>query len=454
MKRIIPLFLLLAVTMSSCNIYKKYNRPDSVKADSAYRDMTSADTLNMGNIPWDQIFTDTSLQALIREGLKNNADLRISRLRVDQAEASLKASRAAFAPSVALTPQGSFSQFSSFSPVWSYHAPITASWEIDLFGRLNNAKRQNKSLVMRSQAYQQAVQTQLVATLANSYYTLLTLDRQLEISEQTLVKWSESLETMKALKIAGRVTEAAVEQTAANNYAVAASIPMLKQSIISVENAISTLVGWNPRAITRGKLGEQILPTEMHSGVPLQLLSNRPDVKAAEMALSAAFYNTAAARSAFYPNLVISGSAGLTNLYGATLFNPGKFIASATALLTQPLFQKGANKARLRIAKSQQEEALIVFQQSVINASGEVSNALTQYSTAEEKLSLREKQVESLGKTVDYTQELLKLGTSTYLEVLTAQQSLLSAQLQQTDDEFLKIQAVINLYSSLGGGRQ
>lgn len=258
---------------------------------------------------------------------------------------------------------------------------------------------------------------------------------------------------MKYLKEAGRVNEAAVVQSEANSHMIEASIPDIRRQIRETENSLSVILGVAPQTIKRGKLEDQTFPEQLNAGIPVQMLANRPDVKSAEMSLASAYYNTNVARSAFYPQISISGTLGWTNLAGGQIVDPFTMIANAVGSLTQPLFNKGTNIARLKVAKAQQEEALIAFQQSILNAGQEVSNALTLYQTAEEKSIERKKQINSLEKSVEYTQELLTLGTSTYLEVLTAQQSLLSAQLSETSDSFQKIQSVINLYHALGGGR-
>ena len=279
------------------------------------------------------------------------------------------------------------------------------------------------------------------------------LDRQLAITEETAVLWRETVETMKAMKEAGMVNEAAVVQSEANSYMIAASIPDIKKSIREVENALCLLLKQAPQRVERGRLEDQSLPSLLNAGVPVQLLANRPDVKAAEMALAGTFYNTNQARSAFYPQISISGTLGWTNNSGMGIVNPGKMIATAVGSLTQPLFNRGALTARLRVAKAQQEEALIAFEQAILNAGSEVSNALVQYQMAKDKIVQREKQIISLEKSVEYTRELLTSSTATYLEVLTAEQSLLNAQLTGVSDEFQRVQAVVNLYRALGGGR-
>lgn len=448
-----------AALLSSCNIYKKYSRPET-DLQGLYRDPVSntdtlvSDTTNMANLPWEKVFTDPQLQSLIRLGLERNSDLQTALLKVKEAEASLMSSRLAYAPSLGLAPEGGVSSFNKSAGKWTYTLPIVASWELDLFGNLLNAKRAAKASLMQSESYQQAVQTQVIAAIANCYYTLLMLDTQLEITEQTAILWQKNVETMKAMKTAAMVNEAAVTQSEANSYMIAATIPDIKNQIRQTENTLSLLLRQAPRKIARGTLKEQQLPMELNAGVPVQLLTNRPDVKAAEMALAGTYYNANKARAAFYPQLSITGTFGWTNQAGSMIVNPGKMILSAVASLTQPLFYRGANIARLKIAKAQQQEAMLSFEQTVLNAGAEVSDALNLYQTAQDKLTDRQKQINSLEKSVEYTQELLTLGTSssTYLEVLTAQQSLLSAQLSGISDQFQRMQAVVNLYHALGGG--
>lgn len=458
MKNQIIIYTLCATAcISSCNIYKQYDRPE-VDTQGLFRDPVSdsdtlvSDTTNMANLPWEKVFTDADLQSLIRLGLERNSDLQTALLKVKEAEAGLMSSRLAYAPSLGLSPQGGVSSFNKSAGQWTYTLPVTASWEIDLFGRLLNTKRAAKAALIQSEAYQQAVQTQLIASIANCYYTLLMLDQQLATTEETAILWQKSVETMKAMKEAAMVNEAAVVQSEANSYMIAASIPGLKSQIRETENTLSLLLRQAPQKIKRGKMNGQNLPTMLSVGVPVQLLSNRPDVKVAEMALAGTYYNANEARAAFYPQLSISGTLGWTNQAGSMIVNPGKMIASAVGALTQPLFYRGTNIARLKIAKAQQAEALLGFEQSILDAGAEVSNALDQYQAAKEKLIQREKQINSLEKSVEYTQQLLTLGTSTYLEVLTAQQSLLNAQISGIADKFEQMQSVVNLYHALGGG--
>lgn len=446
--------------LSSCHIYKSYDRPEDMDISGLYRDTVQggdtlvSDTTNFGNLPWREVFTDSQLQTLIEQGLANNTDLQTAILKVEEAKAALMTSRLAYAPMLALSPQGTISSFDKSAATKTYSLPVTASWELDFFGKLLNAKRGSQAALLQTKAYRQAVQTQIIAGIANTYYTLLMLDKQLEISEQTADIMKRNVETMRAMKDAGMTNAAAVAQSEAAHAQVIASLPAIRQGIREAENALCMLLRQAPQAVKRSTLEAQQLPSQFSVGVPLQLLSNRPDVKAAEMSLAGTYYNTNAARAAFYPQITISGSAGWTNSAGSAIINPGKLLASALGSLTQPLFYRGSNIARLKIAKAQQEEAKLGFQQTILNAGSEVSNALSLYQTTAEKASARKMQVESAEKGAEYTKELFNLGTSTYLEVLSAEQSLLSARLSQVSDQFDSMQAVVTLYRALGGGRE
>ena len=448
--------------LSSCHIYKTYDRPEDIVAEGLYRDTVAvndtlvSDTANFGNLPWREVFTDPQLQALIEQALTSSPDIRTAALRVQEAQAPLLASKLAFIPALTLSPQGTVSSWDKGKATKTYSLPVTASWQIDMFGQLLNLKRQAQATLEQTLAYEQNVRVQLIANTANLYYTLLMLDRQLQITEGTAEILKKNTETMIAMKEAGfyNTTEAAVEQSRAAYAQVQASIPDIRSSIREVENSLCLLLGEPAHGIERSVLEEQQLPNEFSVGIPLQLLSNRPDVKAAEQALASAYYNTNVARSNFYPRITLSGSAGWTNSAGAAIVNPAKLLASAVASLTQPIFQNGANIAKLKIAKAQQEEAKIQFQTTLLNAGNEVSNALDMYQACTEKVNARNMQVNSAKNAADYTKELFNLGTSTYLEVLSAEQSYLSAQLSEVSDTFSRMQAVISLYQALGGGRE
>ena len=447
--------------LSSCHIYKSYERPQ-VETSGMYRDTVSvsdtlvSDTANFGNLPWKEVFRDAKLQALIEQGLADNINMQTALLRVEQARAGLLSARLAFAPSLALAPTGTISSLDGSSATKTYTLPASASWEVDLFGNLLNGSRGAKASLFQSDAYRQAVQTQVIANISNCYYTLLMLDRQLQITEGTVEILKKNLETVQAMKDAGiyGTTSAAVEQSRTAYAQVMASLPDIRQSIRETENALCLMLHQPAQSIARGVLEEQQLPTEFSVGIPLQLLSNRPDVKAAEMSLAASYYNTNSARAAFYPQITLSGSGGWTNNSGAGIVNPGKLLASAIGSLTQPLFYRGANIARLKQAKAQEEQAKIQFQTALLNAGNEVSNALHLYQMEKDKAVSRTIQVNSARQAASDTKELFNLGTSTYLEVLSAEQSYLSAQLAEVSDTFSSMQAVISLYQALGGGRE
>ena len=444
--------------LSSCGIYTTYERPSDINTDGLYgqdlnEEAVAVDTASIASLSWRELFTDSHLQTLIEHALQSNTDLLSAQQRIKEAEATLSSAKLAYLPSFMLTPQGGVSSFDKSKGSWTYTGIASVSWEIDIFGKLTNAKRRSKALYLQSLEYEQAVSTSLIANVANLYYTLLLLDEQYRISEETAVNWRESVRAMRAMMAAGMTNEASVSQSEANCRQVEASLLDLKQQIKEVENSLSILLGKVPGGIERGHLAGQDFPEELTVGVPLQLLSRRPDVKSAELSLASAFYSTNAARSAFYPSITLSGTAGWTNSAGNMIINPGKLLLSAVGALTQPLFNKGLNIAQLKIAKAQQEEAKLAFQQALLNAGSEVNNALTQVQTARGKTELRTGQITSLENAVRSTQLLMQHGTSTYLEVLTAQQSLLSAQLTQVADRFDEIQGIINLYQALGGGR-
>lgn len=447
------LCLFLIVELSGCHIYRAYERPDVAVADSLYRQsVPAADTTSLASLSWRELFTDPQLQQLIETGLNHNTDLGIARLKVKEAEALLMTSRLSYLPSLSLTPQGNLTSVDGSKTSKTYNLAASADWEIDLFGKLLNAKRGAQAALEQSEAYRQAVQTQLVATIANSYYTLLMLDRQLDISRRTAESWDESLRAMKALKRAGQATEMAVAQTEASKLSVDASLLSIERQINEMENSLSTLLGLSPQKVKRSTLEAQQFPDSLATGVPLQLLSRRPDIRQCEAQLAAAYYATNSARSAFYPSITLSGSAGWTNTAGAVVTNPGQWLLSAVGSLVQPLFNRGKNIANLKIAKAQQEEALLTFRQSLLDAGAEVNDALVQWQTARQRIRLDEQQTEALRSALRSSELLMQHSSQNYLEVLTARQSLLQAELDAATDRFDEIQGVINLYHALGGG--
>lgn len=452
MKKIL-IIAIATLLLTACNLYKPYIRPQ-IETEKLYGvEFPSNDTLSMVSLSWKEVFTDTILQNFIKRALLQNTDMQSAMLRIDEAKATLTAARLAYLPSFALAPGGNISSLNRDKPILTYQLPLTASWQLDIFGSLSNAKRQANALYAQSKDYAQAVNSQLMANVANTYYTLLMLDSQLEIAKATERSWQESLKSTRALKQAGRATEAAVSQTEAACQSVAISILELEERIIQTENSLCLLLAEAPHPIKRNRLDEQNLMTSINIGVPIQLLTNRPDVRIAERSLESAFYMTNQARAAFYPNITLSGSAGWTNSAGELIANPGNFLVSAVGSLVQPLFANNQLTARLKIAKANQKRATLNFWQSLLNAGTEVNNALTHYQISSDKSQLYEKQISSLRTTVRNTELLMQHGSITYLEVLAAQQSLYDAELNKIANQMNRLQAIVNLYQALGGSQ-
>ena len=443
-----------AALLSSCGIYTTYHPATEVPEQLYGEEVVVSDSSSIASLHWRELFTDPYLVTLIEQGLAHNTDYRAAGVRVQEAEATLLSAKLAYLPSLALAPQGTLSHLEGHKMTKAYSLPATASWEIDLFGKLRNAKRQSQALLAQSKDYQQAVRSQLIAGIANTYYTLLMLDEQLRIAEQTATSWGESARATHALMQAGMTNEAAVAQMEAAYAQVSASVLDLKDQINQVENSLSLLLAETPHRVQRGTLAGQTWPSSLSVGFPVSLLANRPDVRAAERSLEQAFYVTNQARAAFYPSITLSGSTGWTNSAGGMISNPAQFVASAVGSLTQPLFAKGQLTGQLKIAKAKQEEASLQFQQTLLQAGAEVNEALVQYQTAQEKRELYAQQVNALQTAYRSTSLLMEHGTTTYLEVLTAQQSLLSAQLTQVANEVTEIQSLIQLYQALGGGAE
>ena len=452
-------FASAGLLLGSCGIYNKYERPD-VHVKGLVRDSAStadtlavSDTTSFGNLPWRSVFTDPQLQSLIEQGLAHNTNMLNAALNVKMVEAQLEVAKLAFVPSFTFSPQGVISSWDGNKATKTYSLPVQASWSIDLFGNLLNVKRSAQMSLLATKDYQLVVQTKLISNIANMYYTLMMLDKQLEIVDNMMTLTQETWNIMKLQKELGRVKETGVQRAESNYYSVQAQAADLKRQIREMENSLSLLLGQPAQTISRGKLENQSLPSEFSTGIGIPLLSNRPDVHYAEMSLAQCFYNTNQARSRFYPSITISGSGAYTNSGGGGIVNPGKMLWSAIGSLVQPIFANGQLIAGLKVAKAQQEQAYNTWQNAVLSAGSEVSNALVLYNSSDEKSKLEQKQVESLTKNVEYTKLLFNEGSSTYLEVITAQQSLLNAQLSKVADDFYKMQAVVNLYYALGGGR-
>ncbi len=449
-------FISAALLMSGCGLYTKYERPE-VNTKGLVRDVMSitdtlavTDTASFGNLPWRSVFTDPQLQTLIERGLENNADLLNAALNVKMVEEALKVAKLAFIPSLAFTPQGTIASFDGAKPTKSYTLPISASWNVDLFGNLLNTKRSAQMQLLATKDYQTVVKTNIISGIANLYYTLLMLDRQVEIVTDMTGLTKDTWEMMKLQMQLGRARSTSVQSSEAAYYSVQVQAMDLKRQIREMENSLSLLIGQPAQTIARGKLANQSLPNHFSSGVGIQLLNNRADVHAAEMSLAQCFYDINVARSRFYPNITISGTGAFTNQNG--LVNPGKLLLSAVGSLVQPIFQHGQIVAGLKVAKMQYEQAYNTWQNTILKAGNEVSNALVLYNSSSEKGELEAKQIEILTKNVEDTKQLYKSSTTSYLEVIQAQSMLLNAEISKVQDDFFKMQAVVNLYQALGGG--
>ena len=459
MKKYILFMMSTVALLSSCGVYTKYERPE-VNTKGIIRDVVSdvdtlkatADTTTFANLPWRQVFTDPQLQALIQQGLDKNPDLLNAALNVQIVESQLKMSKLAFLPQVTFSPQGVLSSWDFGKASQTYSMPLNASWTVDLFGNLLNQKRSSQMALLATKDYQVVVKTKIVSGIANMYYTLLMLDRQLEILNDMSGLTKDTWDMMKLQMQLGRYRSTSVQSAEASHYSVLTQIEDMKRQIREVENSLSLLIGQPAQTIKRGKLADQVLPSQFATGVGIQLLKNRADVHAAEMNLASSFYDVNTARSRFYPSLTISGTGSYTNSGGGMIVNPGKILASAVASLVQPIFMDGKLTEGLKISKAQYEQDYNTWQNAVLTAGSEVSNALVQYNSYQKKSELDAHRVEVLKKNVEDTRALVSSSTSTYLEVIQAQNSLLNAEISKVTDDFNKMQAVVSLYQALGGG--
>lgn len=455
MKLKVYMMTVFAVMLSGCQIYRNYQRPKDLPIDNLYRpvdSIPSKDSLTLGDLPWQEVFSDTLLQRLVDYGLEHNTDMQTALLRIDQAKAQLTAARLSFLPSLNLSPQGTLTSTDGGKAVKTYELPVQASWEVDLFGSLRNAKKEIQSALLQQQAYRQAVQSELIATIANDYYTLLMLDEQIAISNTTMDIWKEQVRTMEARLKVGEETENAVTQTRASLYELEATHNDLLRQLRETENTLCTLLGTTSQSISRSTLNGQIMPEKFNVGIPLRLLSRRPDVVQAEMTLASAYYSTNQARAAFYPNLTLSGSTGWTNSLGQAVTNPEGWILSAIGSLTQPIFNRGKLISNLRVSKAEEQIALLDYKQALLDAGQEVNDALYSIESIEKNLNAHSSQCRELERTVETAESLYHTGNATYLELLSARQTLLTAQMSVVSDQFSRCQAVINLYRALGGG--
>lgn len=470
-KTLYVVFIIL-VLLSSC-VIRKYQQPGMAVQGELYRDTATMenngfdkDSASMASLPYTTLFSDTVLQRYISVAIHENLDLKTAIERMNEASASFRQSKAAFYPSVdgnvnaTRTKQSAAAlnlppNFGSFPLVtMNYQLSLSSSWEADIWGKLRSAKKAAFANLLQSEATIRAVQTQLVANVAGYYYQLLSLDQQLKVTEQTLENRINEVKTIKALKENAVVTGAAVMQSEANRYAAEVLIPDLKRNIRETENALNILLAKPPGSIQRATLDDQVPYQNLQTGLSSLLLKNRPDIRRTEAGFRAAFENTNVARTYFYPQLTLTAQGGVSTLQIKNLFDMSVFY-NIVAGLTQPIFNKGLNKARLRIAEAQQKEAYYAYQQSLLTAGGEVSNALFAYQASLEKQTSRNLQVGALEKAVNYTRQLLEYSSATnYTDVLTSEQALLAARLEGVNDKLQQLLAIVELYRSLGGGWQ
>lgn len=468
MKRItyrIAAIAVVAVLLQSCFAAKEYTKPD-IKAENLYRtEIVSQDTVSMADVSWQNFFTDPVLKSHIEKGLTANFDIRIAMQNIVAAEAYLKQGKAGYLPTLSLGADWTHQELSKNSQfgrvisnsggstnVDQYQLTGTLAWEADIWGKIRSNKRAASAYYLQTIAANQVVKTQVITDIAAVYYQLLSLDAQLKVAESTLLNRNESIETIVALKDAGSVNEVGVKQTEAQKYATELIIEDLKNGILLLENTMSILLGEPSRNIERGTIENQQFNPQVKLGVSTQLLRNRPDVVAAEFGFVNAFELTNVARSNFYPQFRITGTGGLQSIELKDWFSTNSLFANVVTGLTQPLFNQRQIRTRYEVAQAEQEQAYARFEQALVNASKEVSDALANYDNETRKIAIREKQVDALEKAAGYSDELLTYGMVNYLEVLTAKDNALNSRLNLIDNKYQQYLAIINLYKALGGG--
>ena len=459
----IGVLVLTATVMQSCFVAKDYKRPE-LKTENLYRnEVVSNDTLSFANVAWDKVFTDPLLQGYIQKGLDNNLDVKIAIQNIVAAEAAMKQGKAGYFPTFSagadwthqeLSKNSQFGALLKNTSTDQYQLTGNLSWEADIWGKIRSNKRAANASYFQTTAVNQAVKTQLIANIAATYYQLLSVDAQIKLAEKTLINRNQSIETIISLKDAGNVTEVGVKQTEAQKYATEIIIADLKNSIIILENSMSILLGESGTQIERSTFENQLMQPSITLGVPATLLRNRPDVIAAEYNLISNFEQTNIAKSNFYPTLKVTASGGLQSIDLKEWFSANSLFANVITGLTQPIFNQRQIKTKFEIAKANQEKAYLQFEQSLLTAGKEVSDALAQYNNETYKLTVREKQVDALNKATDYSDELLTYGLANYLEVLTVKDNALNAELSLIDNKYQQYKAIIQLYRALGGGWQ
>jgi len=457
------LMLVVALTLQSCFVAKDYVRPDlETETEALYRtENLPTDSVSIADVSWKTLFTDSYLQQYIKEGLQNNMDVRIALQQIIAAQAYVKQGKAGYLPSVnvganwthqELSKNTQFGAFLSDTSTDQFDVTASLSWEADIWGKIRSNKRATQAAYLQSVAGHQAVKTQLISSIANTYYSLLALDAQLKITKETIATRDSSVTTIKALKDAGQVTQVAVDQNIAQYNSARALQVDIETAIFKTENTLSILLGKAPQYFERSSLDFQNIEQDIVLGVPATLLNNRPDVMAAEYNLIQSFELTNVAKSNLYPSLKLTASGGFQSLELDELFNANSLFANIIGGLTQPLFNKRALKTQKEVAISQQEQSLLQFKKTLLVAGNEVSNALFSYESETEKFEFRKNEVEALRTAETNSEELLKNGYANYLDLLTARERALSAELNIIDSKLQQLISVVDLYEALGGG--
>ena len=459
----------VGMTLTGCGIYNKYEQKVEAPANAfgTTQDIESAaGSTSLAQMSWREFFTDPLLQQLIEKVLANNTDLNSARIAVEKSQASLKAAKMAYLPSLYFSPQGALAKFDDNPWSKTYNLPLQLSVDVDVFGSITSKKRASKAVLLQAQMCEEAVRTNLISAVAQQYYLLQLLDRQLEILTFTDSLWNASLETQKSLWENGKAYSTAVNQMESSYLNVKTQIVDVHSNIRATENALSRLMADAPQHIARKKWGTSALenrpentvgqrmfnPQFLKIGVPATMLELRPDIRMANHAMEEAFYNTQAARAAFFPSITLTGTAGWTNNAGSTVINPGKLLLNFVGQLTQPLFARGKLIANKKIALLTEQDLQKKYVQTVIDAGNQVNEAMADCQAAREKYNYYRRQVNVLYDAYAGTHELMDNGKANYLEVLKAQESLLSAQLSEVANMYSGAQAVIALYIALGGG--
>ncbi len=450
--------------VQSCFVAKDYNRPEAVVNEANFRtDVIAKDSATVATVSYKQIFTDGQLQALINQGLQNNLDIRSALQNIAVAEAYAKQGKAGYLPTLSVGPKYTFSESSRNTPFGAmmtdrsqsqYEVSGNLSWEADIWGKIRSNQRASAATYLQTVEAHKAVKTQIVASIANAYYNLLALDEQKIILDKTLINREQSLETTKALKEAGSVTEVAVNQTEAQLYNVKSLLVDVENGIKLNENVLSVLLGSNPQSINRSTLAAQNINSKLSVGVPAQLLENRPDIKAAEFGLMNAFENVNIANASFYPSLTISATGGVQGIDIDKLFSAQSIFATVIGGLTQPLLQQRKIRTQKEVALANQEKALITYKSKILNASKEVSDALYTYDAAVKKADYKQKEYTLYNQAISNSEELLNYGMANYLEVITARDNGLNAELNVVNAKLSSLTSMVELYRAVGGGWQ